>query len=212
MFQQPNTGDVFGTRSGPCNADNVTLVLVVRAREVELVPVLEGVEFVFKIVEIVPVVLESKRVKNRLPARTELAECLEATVKSRVVEPALAREHLAVLDGNEGALQHRFRFNLALCVTVNRGFVDDAHEEDGARLELGRENLVHIATGELGKVVYRLLRDNALELPEVQLKRLQSAGRIVENAIHGAVEIIALASGAGAVCKLSLREHKATEL
>ena len=212
VFQKPNTGDVFGTRGGPCNADNVTLVLVVRAREVELVPVLESVEFVFKIVEVVPVVLEGESVKNRLPARTELAECLEATVKSRVVESALAREYLAVLDGDECALQHRFCFNLALGVTVNRGFVNNAHEEDGTRLELGRENLVHIATGELGKVIHGLLRDNALELSEVQLERLQPAGCIVENAIHGAVEVIALASGAGAVCKLRLREYKATEL
>ena len=115
-------------------------------------------------------VLECKRVKNRLPARTELAKRLEATVKSCVVETALACEHLAVLDGDEGALQHRFRFNLALGITVNRGFVDNAYEENGARLELGRENLVHIATGELGKVIHGLLRDNALELSEVQLE------------------------------------------
>ena len=170
MFQKPNTSDVFGTRSCPCNADNVTLILVIRPREVELVPVLESVEFVFKIVEVVPVVFESESVKNRLPARTELAERLEATVKSRVVEPTLACEYLAVLDGDECALQHRFCFNLALGVTVNRGFVNNAHEENGTRLELGRENLVHIATGELGKVVHGLLRDNAFELSEVQLE------------------------------------------
>ena len=204
--------DVFGTRRCPCNAYNVTLVFVVRTREVELVPVLECVEFVFEIVEVVPVVLEGKRVKNRLPAGTELAESLEATVKSCVVEPTLACEYLAVSDGDESALQHRFRFNLARCVTVDGHFVDDAHEEDGPRLELGRENLVHVATGELCKFIDGLFRDDALELAEVQFQRLQPAGRIVENAIHGAVEVIALAGCAGAVCELRFREYKTAEL
>ena len=170
MFQKPNTCNVFGARGGPCNAYNVTLVLVVRAREVELVAVLEGVKFVFEIVEVMPVVLERECVKERLPARTELAERLEATVKSGVVESALARKHLAVLDSDQSALQYRFRFDFARSVTVNRSFVDDAHEEDGARLELGRENLVHIAAGEFGEIVNRLFRDNALKLPEVELE------------------------------------------
>ena len=145
---------------------------MVRAREVELVPVLENVEFVFEVVEVVPMVFQCKCVKERLPARTELAECLEATVKSGVVEAALACEHLAVLDGDERTLQHRFRFDFARGVTVDGRFVDDAHEEDSTRLELCRENLVHVATGELGEVVDGLFCDNAFQLSEVQLERL----------------------------------------
>ena len=212
VFQKPDARDVFGACSRPCDTDYITLVLVVRSREVELVPVLENVEFVFEVVEVVPMVLQGERVKDGLPARTELAERLEATVKSRVVEPALAGEHLAVLDGDECALQHRFRFDFAGGVTINGRFVDDAHEEYGARLELRRENLVHIAAGELGEVVDGLFGDNTLQLSEVQLERLQPAGRIEEHAIHGAVEVVALAGIAGPVRELSLGEHETAQL
>ena len=185
---------------------------MVGAWEVELVAVLERVEFVFEIVEIIPMVFQCECVKKRLPARTELTEGLETAVKSRIVESALASKNLAVPDGDESSLQYRFRFDFARGVTVDRGFVDDAHEEDCARLELGCENLVHIAAREFCKVIDCLFRDNALQLSEVQLERLQSAGRIEKYAIDGAVQVIAFACGACAVCKLSLGEHETAQL
>ena len=73
VFQQPDARDVFGAGGGPGDAHDFALVLVVGAREVELVHVLENVVFVFEFVQVVPVVLQGECVKDRLPAGPQLA-------------------------------------------------------------------------------------------------------------------------------------------
>ena len=106
-------------------------------------------------------VLEGERVKNRLPARTQLTYCLKATVESGVVETALACKHFAVLDGEQASLQHGFRLDLAGGKTVYGLVVHDAHQQDGTLLELRCQNLVHVAAGLFREVLDGGFRNHA---------------------------------------------------
>ena len=166
VFQEPDARDIFGSRRGPGDAHDITLVLVVGAWKIELVHELENVEVVLEHVEVMPVVLERKGVKNRLPAGTELSHRLEAAVESGIVETALACDHVSVLDGEKSALQHGFRFDLALCESVYQFVVHDAHQQDGAFLELRCQNLVHVTAGFFREVLDGCFGDHSLELAE----------------------------------------------
>ena len=72
VVQKPDARDVLGAGRRPRDAHHVALVLVVGAREVELVHVLEHVEVVLERVHVVPVILERERIQDRLPAAAQL--------------------------------------------------------------------------------------------------------------------------------------------
>ena len=212
MLQKPDARDVLGARGGPGDCNDVTLVLVVGAREVELVRVLEYVVFVLEFVQVVPVVLQGECVQQGLPAGTELAERLEAAVESGIVEAALACDDLAVLDGDEASLQYGFGLYLARGVPGGILFADDAHQQDGARLELCRENLVHVAAGLLAEFLHGFFGHNTLELPEVELEALELARVVEEHAVDRAVQVVAQAGALGAVSELGLGQYETAQL
>ena len=166
VVQEPDACDVLGTRCRPGDAYEVALVLVVGARVVELVHVLEHVEVVLEDVHVVPLVLERKRIQDRLPATAELAQRLETAVEVRVVETALACDHLAVPDGDEATLQYGFRFDFARRKSVHLLLVEYAHQEDGALLHLVSENGGRVLADLLAEFLEGFLAHFTLELPE----------------------------------------------
>ena len=128
------------------------------------------------------------------------------------METALACDDLAVLDSYEAALQYGFRFNLAGGVTGGIHGPHDAHQKDGARLELCGKNLVHVAAGLLGEILHGLFGNDALQLSKIEFEALELAGAVEEYAVDGAVEVIADTGALGAVREFGFREHEATQL
>ena len=156
--------------------------------------------------------LEGEGVQDGLPAGTQLAERLEAAVEVGVVESALAREHLAVLDGDEAALQHGLRLNLAGDEPVHLVVVYDAHQEYRALLHLVAEHGGRVLAHLLAELLQGFFAHLALELPEPEPERLQRALVVVEHGVDGAVEVVALARVHRLVRELRLREHETAEL
>ena len=168
VVQKPDARDVLGTRCRPRDGHQVALVLVVGARVVELVHVLEHVVVVLEHAQVVPVMLERECVEYWLPAGTELAQRLETAVEVRVVETALACHDHAVLYGDKAALQYGFGLNLARHEPVHLGLVHDAHQEDGALLDLVPEHCCRVLAHLLAEFLDGLCANLALELAKAQ--------------------------------------------